>query len=195
MRKQFYETKHKNENLDKVNNYINKTIDKGIKYDYLLNVFPILSKLEIDYDSKFFELNKITPNGLNFSSDEFKTMSYLAPFYKEKVKYNVKEIVRYLKFIGYDVDDEDVTLMCLDKEKPYSDNDDDYITFEEYLKLDDKNKFGVELFVKIRKNDIEKVDLKATFKNNDKFSNELIVDVGIGFADGFTIGWDTYKMK
>jgi hypothetical protein len=195
MRKQFYETKNKNPIVDKVNNYINKTIDKGIQYDYFLDVFPILSKLELTYNSRFFKLNKITPNGIGLSDKELKTISYLAPFYKEKVKYNIKEIVRYLKFLGYDVTNEDVTLMCLDKTKPYDDNRDNYITFEEYLKLDSENIYGVEIIAKFQAGNGNYVKIETATKSNNIYNDDLYIDVGVGFIDGFTIGWDTNKMR
>jgi hypothetical protein len=195
MRKQFYETKNKNPIVDKVNNYINKTIDKGIQYDYFLDVFPILSKLELTYNSRFFKLNKITPNGIRLSDKELKTISYLAPFYKEKIKYNIKEIIRYLKFLGYDVTNEDVTLMCLDKTKTYDSNRSNYITFEEYLKLDKENIYGLEIIAKFQAGNGNYVKIETTTKSNNIYNDDLYVNVGIGFTDGFTIGWDTNKMK
>jgi hypothetical protein len=195
MRKQFYETKNKNPIVDKVNNYINETIDKGIQYDYFLDVFPVLSKLELTYNSRFFKLNKITPNGIGLSDKELKTISYLAPFYKEKIKYNIKEIVRYLKFLGYDVTNEDVTLMCLDKTKTYDNNRSNYITFEEYLKLDKENIYGLEIIAKFQAGNGNYAKIETTTKSNDIYNDDLYINVGVGFIDGFTVGWDTNKMR
>ena len=137
MREELYENKNKNELLDRTNKHINETIDYGIQYDYLDYVFPILSKMELKKDSEFFKTNSITINpDLDLSSRELKTISYLAPFYKEKIKYNPKDIIRYLYFLGYlDVTTDDYTILCLDKKKEYTDKRENYITFEEYLKL------------------------------------------------------------
>jgi len=149
MIQKLYETKHKNKTLDKVNEYINNTIDEYIDDDIYFKLVPILSKSDdVDETNEFFKSYNITPkSGLN--SEEYKTISYLALFYKEKIKYNVKDIEKYFKFLGYEIDDDFMTILCLEKNSEYNCNINNYISFEEYLTLEDKQKVKNEVNEKI----------------------------------------------
>lgn len=140
---ELYENRKKNDILDKVNDYINKTIDFGIDDNVFTTLAPFLSDEDIDETSDFFKQYKITPNG-GLNSDEYKTIAYLSLFYKEKIKYNIKEIERYVKFLGYNFDENFISILCLDKEKEYNCDKDNYITFDEYLKLTDKQLMGID---------------------------------------------------
>jgi len=145
MIEELYEKKSKNYVVDKVNEFINNAIDEYITDDIYFSLVPILSKSnEIDENNEFFKTYNITPiSGLN--SEEYKTISYLALFYKEKIKYNVKDIEKYLKICGYQVDDDFMTILCLNKDKEYDCDETNYIPFENYLLLEDRQKVGNKL--------------------------------------------------
>ena len=133
MRNDLYETIKINPYIDETNKLINETIDYYLKDDVFYEIYPILAKGEIDYKNNYFTHERITPSTL-LTSKEYKTLSYLAPFYKEKIKYNpLMDIQRYLKFLGYDFLEDDFNLLCLEMGKPYDDNLDNYIYFKDYL--------------------------------------------------------------
>ena len=138
MRDFLYEKLNKNPVVDETNKLINETIDNFIDYDYLYYVFPILSKVELSSNADYFTANKISINmSLELNSDELKTISYLASFFKEKIRYNPKEIIRYLKILGYSPNEDDIVIGCLQKDSEYNDNIENYIEFEDYLLLPD----------------------------------------------------------
>jgi len=166
MRSFLYEKLSKNPIVDNVNKNINATIDEFIKYDYLFYVFPVLSKIDIDINADFFKANNISINkSLELNTNELKTISYLAPFFKEKVRYNPKNIIRYLRIIGYYSNYDDVVIECI-KNINNPDIEKDYISFEEYLSLPDYETF--KSIVKLQ-----------TYKNHN----------------GFDIGCDVLVMK
>jgi len=109
-----------------------KVIKEFVDVDIFRKIMPILSKGDITIDEDFLKINKISPNrNKNFSSEELKTISYLAPFWKEKIQYNVNDINRYLWFLGYDFDNNPVDLVALNKYDIKSNS----ISYTEYLKL------------------------------------------------------------
>ncbi len=91
-----------------------KAIDEYLDYDVYKTIFPILSTAEIDGDNPFFLSNNITLSRKDLSSDEFKTISYLAIWEKEKIKYNPKRIIQYMRMLGYTIEDEDVFTIVLE---------------------------------------------------------------------------------
>ena len=167
MRTHLYTTLKKNPQYDSVNRLLDQTIDEYIRYDYLDEVFPIMSVNEINIDSNYFKNNSITPNEV-LSKEELKTASYLAPFYKEKVKYNVKEVYRYLNFLGHDEQRDDVQILCLDRRYEYNTVLDNYISFEEYLLLEESQPY----------------DILFEFTAGS-----------VGYIDGFDIGIDYIGMR
>jgi hypothetical protein len=175
-----YETKSKNQKLDETNSLINETIDKYIDDDAYYDTFPILSKQEIKSDNPYFKKHDITvAKGL--TSEEYKTISYLAPFYKEKVKYSVNNIERYLKFLGHKVDKQVCTIMCLHKDAPYYGDMDDCITFEEYLKLNYFDGF--------------QVTIKSEFPKHETLNNEIVSEFKNQYLDGFDRYIDNIVMR
>jgi len=152
MRAEFVENQSKNTIIDETNKLINETIDYGIKYDYLDYVFPILSDESFTIEDDFFRVNKISPNAGAFLSErELKTISYLALFYKEKVKYNNASIKKYLKILGYENTDASVTPLVLKKDGDYT-NKDDFISFEDYLKCEYESEINTTLLISVEKN-------------------------------------------
>jgi hypothetical protein len=96
---------------DNLKTIVDKTIDT-IDRDVYSVLMPILGdKVNKNY-FKAYQISVV--EGL--TDKEYKTISYLAPFVKEKIKYNVKEIVRYLRWLGYaDVTYNDVFLLAVHK--------------------------------------------------------------------------------
>ena len=136
MLKELIRTKDKNPTLDNVSDKIDETIDHYISDDIFIKIFPILSPKEMTRNDDFFKINNITPNReKNFSSDELKTISYMANYYKEKVKYSVGEIERYLKFIGYDLSERATDIVCIEKDGDYEPLLETNISFQTYLTL------------------------------------------------------------
>ncbi len=129
---------------DKLNNAIdaiNGALKEYTTKDYYLDVMPILSKEELKPDSNYFTMGRITPNPV-LTCDELKTASYLAPFYKNKMKYSPIEMYRYFFFMGYTPRRDRFTMFCLPVDSISSTgeydpeteiNNGQGITFEEYL--------------------------------------------------------------
>ena len=180
MKEYLYETKSKNKYLDETNKVINQTIDNFINDDSYFDTYPILSKSEIKRDNPYFLKHDITPvDGL--TSEEYKTISYLAPFYKEKVKYSVNNIQRYLEFLGWKPDRQVYTIMCLHKDAPYYGNLDDCITFEEYLNLNYYDGF--------------KLTLNFEFPKHKTIDETLVIATKNQYLDGFDKFIDNIAMR
>lgn len=128
------EDKDKKRFLDIVQGHINATIQHFVKEDVFEAYLPMLSPEAMSHDSDFFKSNHITV-ALGLNSEEYKTASYLALFYKEKANYSVDNINKYLKFIGYDVSESPFDLLVMDKTKTYTTEEANYITFDEYMAL------------------------------------------------------------
>jgi hypothetical protein len=121
-----------------------RTIDT---YDYVINklintdvyetLIPIFSEKEITRDNPFFDTYQISAKE-GLTSDEYKTISYMGQFYKEKVKYNPKEIVRYLQFIGYnDTKKEDAFILVVSSDQTTIDES-QCLTYIDYLEVGKK---------------------------------------------------------
>lgn len=134
--------------IDNIINAYDKTIDTYLDYDVYYTLFPILSTKEVQYDNPFFLSNNITLSREDLSSDEYKTISYLAIWEKEKIKYNPKRIINYARMLGYTIDSKDVFTIVLDDKyssltKKQCDNfaisieigdsDENGMAFEDYL--------------------------------------------------------------
>jgi len=174
LKEYLYETKTKNDVVDATNENINTTIDKFIDDETYRDLLPALTYSETKRDSVFFQRYDITPaNGL--TSDEYKTISYLAQFYKEKIKYSVNNIQRYLEFLGWQPSRQICTIMCLEEGKPYYGDIEDCISFEDYLKLYYYDEFHE--------------DIHIEFNNKIIKSDTLLL---INFNETYLDGFDKY---
>ena len=179
---ELYETKNKNDIVDSVNNFINSTINNFIDDDTYFITVPILSNKEITQSNAYFKNSNITPEA-GLTSDEYKTISYIAPFYKEKVKYSVNNIDKYLKMIGYELEEQVATILCLDRDKEYNDQiEENYITLEEYFKLDYVNEFNHTIISNIK----QYKSILSIVKT------DIVQDA---YIDGFDIAFDVVGMK
>ena len=210
MIKELLEKGSRDKYTDNINTIINNTINNFIDIDYLYKVFPILSKKELTKDSIFFKDNKISLNtNLDLSQKELKTISYLSLFYKQKIKYNPKEIIRYLKFLGYDANIDDVNIMVFDKSN-YSIEDDydndfenKYITMEEYLNLSytiicktslniKTLKYTPKVNISINTYNFDLIKLSSNINNIKQLNTNI--EVNRIYADGFDFGFDKIGM-
>ena len=149
MKKELFRSVDKSKISDGVVDAIDQSIDFLIpenQYDYLM---PIFSKNDIDIYSDFFKTNFITPNAnAGLSSDELKTISYMAKFWKEKSRYNIYNINRYLSFIGYNDNDNGsfIDVICTKISSGYGINS-GIISFEEFLGLDDEDYYKLSISI------------------------------------------------
>ncbi len=103
----FKENINLKENRDTLKEIYNETI----RIDYSTNLYaflyPILSEKDDDTNKNvlaFLQRHRITTNkDITLTNEELLTISYLAPFYKEKIRHNIFEFNKYLFLIGYDV--------------------------------------------------------------------------------------------
>lgn len=176
--------KDKNPTLDKVSDKIDETIDYHIGDDVFLKILPILSSKDLLITSDFFDINKITPNSAkSFSSDELKTISYMAKFYKEKVKYSVGEIERYLTFLGYDLEERATDIVCVRKDGEYKADLDTNIEYQTYLNLATQDYLQYKHTIKqIINNQKPKHIIRAVAESSP-------------FLDGFDYGFDIVRMR
>lgn len=211
---EFKEIGSRDKFTDAINRVINDTIEHFIDDDYLYRTMPILSKKSITKYSDFWNDFKISLNrNIDFTEDELRTISYLAPFYKNKAKYNIKEVVRYLQFIGYEANEDTLSVECFDranydKDTQYDDDfDNKYITMEEYLLLSYFDVLVFNIEVDILKGVNNSGNLQSKLENkiytvtniksiddNQKmeFAN---LNTQLIYADGFDLGWDMIGMK
>ena len=175
----------KSKNVDTVSDYIDDTIDKELGDDVLLELNPILSKYDLAYNDKYFKINKISPNAnVSFTSQELKTMAYLGSFYKERVKYNIGEIERYLSFLGYDVEHRATDIQCFKIADGYSVPASSNIDYQVYLGLFDGN---ARPYLHTINSNISTVTVRHNV-NNDIVSVHDNGDYDfIGFEDGHDI--------
>ncbi len=157
MRNYLFRDKDKRPPIDYTIDCYDEVIDDKIDEDVFKYLAPILSKSNnINYDNPFFKAYQISvKRGL--TNDEYKTISYLANWQKEKVKYNPKEIVRYLRFLGYtDIKEKDVFILVVDETIGNLDEDDCIIlkdtvevgkplpkamSFEDYIMTEELEKY------------------------------------------------------
>ena len=172
----------KNKQVDSVRDAIDETIDSLINDDAYLSLYPILSPSSIDIGNEFFGRNDITPNVIaEMTSEELKTASYLAEFYKEKVTHNVGDIDRYLWFLGYEHSGVAAEILCQDVETEYFDEPTS-ITFQEYLALQDGEYYISFVRVGINVEQPSIIDVKIN-TNID------------GYVDGFDVGFDIARFR
>jgi len=121
---------------DAVAEAIDQTILHFMVQDPYYYIAPFFSAQEISKKCPFFVDNRITLPEFDISSDDLKTMSYLAPFYRNRIAYNPKNIDNYLKALGHLKHDESgMDIICyesIDCENPLT----TYITYEEWLSLE-----------------------------------------------------------
>ena len=103
----FKEKVKTNDKRDTLKEIYNETI----RIDYSTNLYsflyPVLSEKDEDINKEiltFLQQHRISINkNVSFTNEELLTISYLAPFYKEKIRHNIFEFNKYLFLIGYDV--------------------------------------------------------------------------------------------
>jgi len=106
--------KEKNETVDFFHDCIDQTIEYFLNDDVYIDIYPALSGSLTQKDSPYFTATNITV-AQDLTPEEYKTISYMAKFYKEKVKYNPKEIERYMARIGHKLPEHSVTTMVVDR--------------------------------------------------------------------------------
>ena len=145
---------------------------------------PILSYKNLTISDDYFNINKITPNSAkDFTSDELKTISYMAKFYKEKVKFSVGEIERYLIFLGYDLEERATDLVCIEKVGEYEADLDTNIDYQTYLNLSPYDYM------------IYKHTVKQIINNQKAKHTILAITDGSPYLDGFDYGFDIVGLR
>ena len=86
--------------IDEIVRISELVIDKFKNEDIEFDIMPYLFKGSLSTKSAFFDDNNITLSNYT-SSEDLKTISHLAMFYKERVAYDPFNIVRYLRCIGH----------------------------------------------------------------------------------------------
>ncbi|NOR58755.1 MAG: hypothetical protein GQ474_09565 [Sulfurimonas sp.] len=100
---------------DAVSEAVGKTIDHFLKDDPYYSIIPYLYDGEIDATCPFFEDNRITVSD-TLSSEDLKTMSYLAQRYRSRVAYNPKNIDYYMRALGHiDYSQSAMDMVCFPK--------------------------------------------------------------------------------
>lgn len=161
-----------------VNSVIDKydnTIDLYLDYDVYNFLYPILSPNAIDFDNDFFSSNSISVRE-GFTSDEYKTISYLAQWEKEKIKYNPKRIVNYFNLLGYPVRSEDVfTLVIPQEASNFEKADCDILARKAEVgsPLDEVLAFE---------------DYREQLRELEKYKNVIFARVGVNWSDPIEIG-------
>ncbi|MFT7880442.1 MAG: hypothetical protein ABXS91_08620 [Sulfurimonas sp.] len=121
---------------DAVSKAIEATINHFIGNDPYFYIAPYFYTGEIDKSCPFFGDNRITFPNYDIPSDDLKTMSHLAPFYRNRIAHNPKNINYYLRalsYIGYGESGFDI--LCYEA-IDCSAASPSHITYEEWLKLD-----------------------------------------------------------
>ena len=109
-----YDSKNKDV-LDALSEAIQETINHFLITDPHYNIAPYFYDGEIGTDCTFFADNRITLAEFN-SSDDLKTISYLAPFYRNRIAYNPKNMDFYLRCIGHlSYSESAMDIVCYDK--------------------------------------------------------------------------------
>ena len=152
--------------LDAVKEHIDNTIDYHIGDDIFYRVFPILSPYDVKNGEaglsegqigllQYFADNNITVNSQPLNSDELKTISYLAPFLKEKMKYHIIEILRYLQITGNLLNIEDkrvVDIQCVKiNDKYYDPSNADNLDFYEYRNNPNRAEYFITNVIRVKK--------------------------------------------
>ena len=86
--------------IDEIVRISELVIDKFKNEDIEFDIMPYLFKGSLSTKSAFFDDNNITLSNYT-SSEDLKTISHLAMFYKERVAHDPFNIVRYLRCIGH----------------------------------------------------------------------------------------------
>lgn len=86
---------------DAISEAIDATVAHFVKEDPYYYIAPYLSQMEIGKDCPFFADNRITLIDTDIASEDLKTMSYLATFYRDKIAYSPKNIDYYLRALGH----------------------------------------------------------------------------------------------
>ena len=86
-------------------NAVREALDLAVTHflneDPYYYVAPFLSEKEITKNCPFFENNGISLPPKVLTSEDLKTISYLAPFYRNRLAYDPKNIDRYLWATGH----------------------------------------------------------------------------------------------
>jgi len=122
-----------NDILDALSEVIEATINHFLDYDPHYHIAPYLSSREILRDTTFFQDNRITLSDYT-ASEDLKTMSYLAPFYRNRVAYNPKNIDFYLRSLGH-LKYSEVGMKLICYEKALCGKEEGSISFEEWKLL------------------------------------------------------------
>jgi hypothetical protein len=171
---------------------VDDVIDENLEEDYIHYIFPIISNIELNREADYFIANNITLSDKQLNSDELKTISYLAPFYKEKVKYDVKQIIKYLGLLGHETSESDIEILCSNINSDYME---ETISFDEYLELYYYSELKLKLINKISGNKSLNINRRVDTSNTDSTLSEISYSIDDRFIDGFDILFDTLRMR
>lgn len=182
--------------IDNIINAYDKTIDTYLDYDVYYTLFPILSTKEVQYDNPFFLSNNITLSREDLSSDEYKTISYLAIWEKEKIKYNPKRIINYARMLGYTIDSKDVfTIVLDDKYSSLTEKQCDNFAISIEIGDSDENGMAFEDYLEYlqRFEDYDRIATRVGVNCPiiQRITNSIFSKATIAPADGF----DYYKLE
>lgn len=132
-----YDTLDKNnETLNAVSEALKKTIDHFLSADPFYYFAPYFFDGGIDKQCPFFRDNRVTLPLAQLSSSDLKTISYLAPFYRNRVAYNPKNIDYYLRATGWMKYDDTAMDIIVYRENMCGDPSGE-IMYQKYLKNPD----------------------------------------------------------
>ncbi|MGW8169629.1 MAG: hypothetical protein ACWGHH_06460 [Sulfurovaceae bacterium] len=126
-----------NEILEAVSEHLKATLDYFKNIDVYYYIAPYLFRGDIDAACPYFQDNRITLNqSIQYTSDELKSISYLAKMYRNKIAYSPKNIDYYLQAIGYvKFNESAIDILCFETLDCATHTGE--ITYQEWLLLDD----------------------------------------------------------
>lgn len=114
---------------------LQETLEHFAKIDMFYYIAPYLHDGDINKEHPYFKNQRITLADINYTSDELKTIAYLAPQYRSRIAYNPANINKYLHCIGHLPQiQRGMDILCYEAIQ-CNDSFVNYITFEEWLLL------------------------------------------------------------